>query len=388
MKPFLTPYLPFNFPYHPHYAHSAIRSDAAYHPTTTSHIFATSDSSSSSSSISPVAHRIFHPHQGVSIPRGTLYPSRSEPPSPSCPCPLSPYTPPRDGTPTHLKDQQKTEDNGDQTISRDTKRTLHFADTRVREASARIPVGNAESFHSGSVDCRVDRSSPNYWTDQERCSSNGSIQSDGLGASDSVHDRTTIVAGGVENDVVQTTLNQQPSHHYSPSNGSTGTGGSRRRTSDGGPRYQCPDCNKSYSTYSGLSKHQQFHCATTNKKSFSCKYCDKVYMSLGALKMHIRTHTLPCKCKLCGKAFSRPWLLQGHIRTHTGEKPFACPHCNRAFADRSNLRAHLQTHSDVKKYSCKTCAKTFSRMSLLSKHEDGGCAAVAGTLVQERSFEP
>lgn len=161
----------------------------------------------------------------------------------------------------------------------------------------------------------------------------------------------------------------------SSSAGSTGSG--KKRKEGTAPRYQCPDCSKSYSTYSGLSKHQQFHCAATagseTKKSFSCKYCEKVYVSLGALKMHIRTHTLPCKCKLCGKAFSRPWLLQGHIRTHTGEKPFSCPHCNRAFADRSNLRAHLQTHSDIKKYSCSTCSKTFSRMSLLTKHMDGGC---------------
>jgi len=144
---------------------------------------------------------------------------------------------------------------------------------------------------------------------------------------------------------------------------------------NGSVRYQCPDCNKSYSTFSGLSKHLQFHCASQNKKSFICKFCEKVYLSLGALKMHIRTHTLPCKCNLCGKAFSRPWLLQGHIRTHTGEKPFTCQHCNRAFADRSNLRAHLQTHSEVKKYSCKSCSKTFSRMSLLVKHEEGGCTS-------------
>lgn len=145
------------------------------------------------------------------------------------------------------------------------------------------------------------------------------------------------------------------------------------------PRYQCPDCGKSYSTFSGLTKHRQFHCAAAQgqpKKSFSCKSCSKVYVSLGALKMHIRTHTLPCKCTLCGKAFSRPWLLQGHIRTHTGEKPFSCQHCNRAFADRSNLRAHLQTHSDVKKYSCDSCSKTFSRMSLLTKHQEGGCPGV------------
>ncbi|KAK7114546.1 uncharacterized protein [Littorina saxatilis] len=139
-------------------------------------------------------------------------------------------------------------------------------------------------------------------------------------------------------------------------------------------RYQCEACSKSYSTFSGLSKHKQFHCSAQVKKEFSCKYCDKTYVSLGALKMHIRTHTLPCKCNVCGKAFSRPWLLQGHLRTHTGEKPFSCQHCARAFADRSNLRAHLQTHSDVKKYSCRHCSKTFSRMSLLLKHEDG-CVA-------------
>ncbi|XP_015177896.1 PREDICTED: protein escargot-like [Polistes dominula] len=144
-------------------------------------------------------------------------------------------------------------------------------------------------------------------------------------------------------------------------------------------RYKCTDCGKSYSTYSGLSKHQHFHCAAADgqsKKAFSCKSCDKIYFSLGALKMHIRTHTLPCKCTICGKAFSRPWLLQGHIRTHTGEKPFSCQHCNRAFADRSNLRAHLQTHSEVKKYSCSSCRKTFSRMSLLSKHQEGGCPGI------------
>uniref|UniRef100_A0A8C7QTW6 Zinc finger protein SNAI2 n=1 Tax=Oncorhynchus mykiss TaxID=8022 RepID=A0A8C7QTW6_ONCMY len=142
-------------------------------------------------------------------------------------------------------------------------------------------------------------------------------------------------------------------------------------------RFECFDCHKAYFTFSGLAKHRQLHCEWQCHKYFCCRYCDKEYVSLGALKMHIRTHTLPCVCKLCGKAFSRPWLLQGHIRTHTGEKPFSCPHCSRAFADRSNLRAHLQTHSDIKKYQCKSCSKTFSRISLLCKHEEAGCSPLS-----------
>ena len=62
------------------------------------------------------------------------------------------------------------------------------------------------------------------------------------------------------------------------------------------------------------------------RPAFLCKHCPKEYTSLGALKMHIRSHTLPCVCTTCGKAFSRPWLLRGHIRTHTGET-VAAGHC-------------------------------------------------------------
>jgi len=137
--------------------------------------------------------------------------------------------------------------------------------------------------------------------------------------------------------------------------------------------YNCGECKKSFATQSGHAKHLQLHCTNQIAKNFACKFCAKGYTSLSALKMHIRTHTLPCKCDICGKSFSRPWLLQGHVRTHTGEKPFACTYCTRSFADKSNLRAHLQTHLQTKKYSCPGCHKTFSRMSLLNKHTEGGC---------------
>ncbi|XP_071784615.1 uncharacterized protein [Asterias amurensis] len=142
-------------------------------------------------------------------------------------------------------------------------------------------------------------------------------------------------------------------------------------------KQKCPEHVMVCKTYKGLFKQKQSHCGDYKledpQRYFTCKYCNKHYMSLGALKMHIRTHTLPCKCQFCDKSFSRAWLLKGHIRTHTGEKPFSCSYCLRAFADHSNLRAHLQTHFDMKRYSCQSCSKSFSRMSMLVKHQETGC---------------
>ncbi|RWS26662.1 Transcriptional repressor scratch 1-like protein [Leptotrombidium deliense] len=138
----------------------------------------------------------------------------------------------------------------------------------------------------------------------------------------------------------------------------------------------CGDCGKRYSTSSNLARHRQTHRSVNDKKARKCPHCDKVYVSMPAYSMHVRTHSQGCQCPYCGKCFSRPWLLQGHIRTHTGEKPFKCPICSKAFADKSNLRAHIQTHSTTKPYSCQRCGKAFALKSYLYKHEESSCMRV------------
>lgn len=82
-----------------------------------------------------------------------------------------------------------------------------------------------------------------------------------------------------------------------------------RSTANGRETKQCDNKleNRLASAGNGLEAGSHATTNTSGRNRFSCPDpdCGKSYLSPGALKMHQRTHTLPCRCDTCGKAFSR-----------------------------------------------------------------------------------
>ena len=64
-------------------------------------------------------------------------------------------------------------------------------------------------------------------------------------------------------------------------------------------RYTCTECGKHYATSSNLSRHKQTHRSPDSQLAKKCPTCNKVYVSMPALSMHVVCLTAKASQALC-----------------------------------------------------------------------------------------
>ncbi|XP_049883747.1 zinc finger protein 333-like [Pectinophora gossypiella] len=109
--------------------------------------------------------------------------------------------------------------------------------------------------------------------------------------------------------------------------------------------------------------------ATTAKKVYPCKDCDKAFCSKGSLKNHRqRFHPTRVRaCKLCGATVLGWMALREHLAAHTSIG-YRCDHCHKHFKYPHSLAKHRDTHLE-KTVSCELCPKKFGTAGLLKMHQ-------------------
>ncbi|XP_070556719.1 zinc finger protein PLAG1-like [Ptychodera flava] len=146
--------------------------------------------------------------------------------------------------------------------------------------------------------------------------------------------------------------------------------------------WKCSNCNHVFSTFALLEEHVCESKPTKKRgrrpkrgknsallQRMEKKKETKLKKTKGKVSRMITERKTYC-CEFCGKVFLNPEKLKTHSYNHTGERPFQCAHtdCKKAFVSKYKLMRHMATHSPLKVHTCTYCDKKFHRKDHLKNH--------------------
>ncbi|XP_055551106.1 zinc finger protein 431-like [Wyeomyia smithii] len=147
--------------------------------------------------------------------------------------------------------------------------------------------------------------------------------------------------------------------------------------------FVCDQCGLVMGSSFHLQQHIDLvHQETKVQHKFSCKTCQRSFVSEQNLQRHIsKGHTSGGEhvCNVCGKKFAGKHNLWTHWRTHVSTEKFECEVCKKAgkrylFRDIKSLKRHCkraEMHGGIRKYKCsyENCTKAYAHRPDLQRHE-------------------
>ncbi|XP_036393919.1 zinc finger protein 1035 [Megalops cyprinoides] len=146
---------------------------------------------------------------------------------------------------------------------------------------------------------------------------------------------------------------------------------------DTGHKYQCSECDQSFTDGLLLISHLEDHGRNEQqqKQGHACNHCGRVFSQPGMLSQHLKLQhsvRMPYTCPECPKTFRCPSDLNVHRCCHDPSRPFVCSLCHLRFWSSSSLNKHSSLVHPVQKsnslFVCKPCGKSYSLKSSYRKH--------------------
>ncbi|XP_058811576.1 zinc finger protein 585A-like [Topomyia yanbarensis] len=142
---------------------------------------------------------------------------------------------------------------------------------------------------------------------------------------------------------------------------------------DGQKRFQCDKCDRSYTLFSSLRKHQNLH---TKSNAYICLKCGRAFIKASSLALHERRNhdeNANFACEGCGKTFRTiGHLLDHRTRTqHYAGKPYICEGCTKTFRLPDELKEHQITCPETEANRacfCGLCSENFPSLAIALEH--------------------